>query len=288
MKLIQLFEKTEPSRVKAIPIIDALEIIERECSKSLSKVNETPIYRGANFGFSPVYFGSTEGTSRKSANTQNYYTLIVDNHSNWKGYPKRSQSFICTLSERVALGYGEPCLVLPFDDANIGICPDYDIWTSFKKSLTKLKLNQNFNDLSTLNEFARSALMIMNSSPINTYEDVKIEFSKITYDSIIKNAEDDTSAEALRFASFYSGELAALKNFHSLFDMYVQILSPEENDFKHQKASNFSVPNHKRAELFIEGKCLFLNRNFYKNLKEIEIERVDDVLGNYPKIMNWL
>ena len=288
MKLIQLFEDERVSRAKAMHIVDALNTIERECSKTLSKVNETPIYRGANMGNSPIYFGSTEGTIRKSANTQNYYTLIVDNHSNWKNYPKRSQSFICTTSDRVALGYGDPYLVIPFDNANIGICPDSDYWTSFEKSFVKLKINGAFYSLVTLNGFADKLLKITEAPSVETYEEVKRVFSKISYESVMTFLKDNDSAHILRFGQYYSNELTALKKFNSLFDMYIQILSPTENDFKHQTASNFSVSYNSDKELFIEGKCIFLNQGFYNRLKENEKELVDNVLGKYHKIMKWI
>ena len=37
---------------------------------------------------------------RRSRDNGNHYTLLMDNSPYWKGYPKRSESFICTMGKR--------------------------------------------------------------------------------------------------------------------------------------------------------------------------------------------
>jgi hypothetical protein len=68
---------------------------------------------------------------RKSANTRNHYTLLMDNLPSWQNYPKRSRSLICSTSKSRAGDFGNLYLVVPFDNASIGVCSDHDLWGGF-------------------------------------------------------------------------------------------------------------------------------------------------------------
>lgn len=72
---------------------------------------------------------------RESANTSNFYTLLMDNLPQWKDYPKRGKSLICSNSEEGAYGdSSNKFLVLPVDNAKIGVCSEYDFWESFRNT----------------------------------------------------------------------------------------------------------------------------------------------------------
>lgn len=49
----------------------------------------------------------------------------------WKDFPKYNQSLILTNDSWDANSYGKLFQVIPYDNANIGICPEPSIWQSF-------------------------------------------------------------------------------------------------------------------------------------------------------------
>jgi hypothetical protein len=110
--------------------------IEGRCSDALEACsNGKMIFRGTRINTLPVMLVDPSASQRKSANTENYYTLLIDNLPSWQNYPKRSKSLICSTSRHVAELFsqdndknGGVYIVLPFNGAKIGICPQRDIW----------------------------------------------------------------------------------------------------------------------------------------------------------------
>lgn len=62
---------------------------------------------------------------RKSRNTFDYYTLIMDNDSVWSKFPKRSLSFICRMKYSI---YQKSYILIPKDGTTIADIGDQDIW----------------------------------------------------------------------------------------------------------------------------------------------------------------
>lgn len=102
MKLHELLE----AAVGKLPTFDKLEIEEaihllnKHCKNALWMLEENKsIYRGdvsnEKNSFTTI---DTNLTTRKSQNTSNYYTMILDNHPEMKDFPKRSKSLICSTS----------------------------------------------------------------------------------------------------------------------------------------------------------------------------------------------
>lgn len=91
-------------------------------------------------------FDAAKRKSRQSANTSNFYTLLLDsgNVPNWK-MPSRSLGIIASSSLTKTETYGEPFVVLPINGAIIGVCPYNDIWVSFNGADICENLGQ-FND----------------------------------------------------------------------------------------------------------------------------------------------
>lgn len=88
------------------------------------------IYKGIDVEYESLSIDPNLYT-RQSANTSNFYTMLLDNLPSWKNYPKRSKSIICTNSKQRANSYGTVYSIFPFDGAKIGVCPADDIWYSF-------------------------------------------------------------------------------------------------------------------------------------------------------------
>ena len=72
--------------------------------------------------------------NRTSANTSNFYTVFFDTNQKNTAWPKRSKSLICTNSFKTARAFGENVYeVFPFDDNNIGIVGEVDLWEAMIK-----------------------------------------------------------------------------------------------------------------------------------------------------------
>lgn len=137
MRLQQHINETNKgSRGKRIGDTDALKILESKCSKSWGYFleNGKSLLRGMSFK-GHFYHIDPKSSKRVSQNTENYYTLIIDNSSKWRKYPKRSESLILSNNRMKAGGYGDLYRVFPYDGSNFGICPQDDIWDSFGKTL---------------------------------------------------------------------------------------------------------------------------------------------------------
>jgi len=84
----------------------------------------------------------TKGRLRRSANTSNEYTLLVDNLPEWKDYPKRGRSLICTTDEYYATGFGDVRIILPVNGAKLGVCKGGDFWDSFTLIFPELRATE--------------------------------------------------------------------------------------------------------------------------------------------------
>lgn len=106
---------------------DTVKIILEKCKNF--DINNIKIHR--EFYFKNIektnYLIDPKKIERKSANTDNYYTYIIDNSKDWEKFPKRKNSLICSVSNNGVWR------VIPFDNAKFGICPKSDLWNSFHK-----------------------------------------------------------------------------------------------------------------------------------------------------------
>lgn len=254
------------SRVEPISESDAKDSIRYNCKKS---AENTPIYRGVKSFGNPFGFGNSENMEelRKSANTANYYTLIIDNSKEWSSFPKRSKSFVCTTNIKYAGNYGNIYRVVPFDGTSIGVCPKGDIWDSFPR----------IESLSTINDvisLAASMLDLDIKKMQNDYKYLLKSLDKIGED--YWNArEKGSEPNWLKMQSFTI--IPFFKKFDKsgmkFSDYFISALSPKQNKFKLIKAGN-KVPTSK--EIWFQGKAVF-----------IKLEQANEIASNYDTLLNW-
>ena len=286
---MKLFEILNESRVRQFNVTDISAILERECSQSLKQWEKTPLYRGGDFENikSGMGFGeSIAETPRKSANTANFYTLWIDNSKLWDGMPKRSKSFIGATARYISSGYGDVALMIPFDSAKIGVCPDDDLWASFNLPYGE--------SLDGLNAFCVRAMDLVNgpdNSHPETYAELKKVFSKIEFEDIIEAAQEVISSKSpnpllSRQAKSMLNDLLTgkaggkrlLNPGESLADMMDKFLHP--TDFKLFNGTNFKAPTSK--EVFIEGKCVFIIPHL---MSKWDKDRLFDEFEPYERFM---
>lgn len=117
----------EAQHKQELGIDEALELMKAHCKDAL-KLNE-PLWRGMT-GNGDAYTLHGEASTRRSANTTNYYTVIMDHFLPPLGYPKRSQSIILTNRVNIAIGFGRAYAIYPYDGVSIGVCFEHDLWES--------------------------------------------------------------------------------------------------------------------------------------------------------------
>ena len=140
MKLDELFKRDIRSSPLTGNLNQQYEKILDDCSEAfLAFSKNIVVYKGIKNLDKPVYTTDPRKGYRMSANTSNYYTLLMDNLPVWKDYPKRSRSLICSTNWFKAKRYGNLYIVLPLNGAKFGVCPSHDIWD------TDIEPNFSFN-----------------------------------------------------------------------------------------------------------------------------------------------
>jgi len=210
---------------------------------------------------SVIYYSiDPKSGTRASQNTGNYYTLIMDNSTMWKKYPKRSKSVVCSINGQCGSKF--PYRVFPKNGSKIGVCKENDLWFSFRKSFDM-----------TLDLMNNTLEILFNLASEKVTEDVQISYDKSL--PVIKNAckrfdkwfenikYDKKELEKIidqdRYSSYYSDKaLDVLSGYNG--DLYTLIetkLSPEKNGFKLITTSNLNVGGAKK-EMWTDGECLMV------------------------------
>ncbi len=208
------------------------------------------IYRGVDTT-KKFMFGDSRLSERQSNNTANYYTLLIDNIlPEWKDYPKRSKSFICTNNEEYTTIFGELYQVFPVGDPLIGICPVHDIWMSFIPEINTLPLFCDFLDI-----LANKFNLDLNDS-INSLTDFIIEMNKIFVKSPLNLIKiiNDIKVTGYREPAIQLEN----NNYHSFLDILEHIFNPTIHNFKLENLSMLNM-DLKRHELWFSGPAYFLN-----------------------------
>lgn len=244
------------SRLKSISEKDAIELIQKNCQKALKADR---IWRGTNFSNDYAYGNSEKATKiRLSKNTNNYYTLVMDNHPSWKKYPKRSKSFICSTSLMMAGGFGTNIFfALPYDNTKIGVCPSDDIWGAFDLPvkifnylISKTALDINIQGVSSLMEtdykhLLKSLVIVGNAWRIEPDKWKKLfPFDDDRYHIIDK----------------------FINQKKSLDKYFIDFLDPNKNKFSLKNIGD-SLPNNK--EVWFSGEAIFVDYRINDDIKKI-------------------
>lgn len=256
------------------------------------------IFRGIKSITSQYLYVKPSQFARQSRNTINIYTALFDILPSWKEYPKRSRSIICSNEEEYAGGYkgyseniGSLYIVLPKDGSKIGICPERDIWESFR--LVKSRWRSN-----TMNTFNIEFLHLF----MNLYDlvhgkyildDLREADGNIMNDFLGKAESDITKHTALAFKKQKSlnkqddyliedvlyFKFAANKTWLEYFD---ELLNPKSNGFKTQTIEQFNAGNDSH-EVWTDGDCLLVSMTHFDEWGDREDGNHTDVMDNLIK-----
>lgn len=196
---------------------DAAEYIKEKCRKAW---DSTRIYRGNERLDDKYYFiDPTKSYERISPFAEyNFYNLLLSNLPSWKKYPKRNKSVICTTSSENARHRGRDIyyFVLPVDGANIGICPDRDIWDCFNDSGVDLEDFGNH-----LDDFFETNNISVSDNDYNDFVDACKKIDKYKEEG------------SLDIYDSFSDWLIKFKKTDKTFLEYLNnLLNPNKNNFK--------------------------------------------------------
>ncbi len=203
-----------------------------------------------------IILGDGAKMNRKSKNTSNYYTLVLDNDVRWKDYPKRSQSFICATGTYSEM-YGNLYVVVPLENQPIGICPTKDFWFSFEKFSPDV-INIGIQKIED-----ETKILI----PDDNFEAFKAGMKEagrelVKMKKTLEAAIDDIESE------YFSLARMILKGFKKqgfeigmdLYDWYAGLFDPETNIF--DVTNDVTKLPHTR-EVWVSGKVLFIDYHKY-------------------------
>jgi len=251
------------------------EKIYEECSDAINyyKKSGMRIYRGdALDGYPIAFVDPASGGARRSANTDNYYTLIIDNSDAWHDYPPRSRSLICSSSKHTASEYGENLyMVVPVNGSKVAQCQANDFWGAFDDQeyvimgLGNLNLGlelllQRFN---SAKKFDRSYDQLIDAieSVDEVYETSGLEGLEA---EIAKN-KFAIDSEFLRLV--FEGE----KKYGSLLNALEQYLDPKANKIDLFTTKNLNLEDDR--EVWTNGKSYL-----------IELDHIDQAFSAWAKL----
>jgi hypothetical protein len=226
-------------RKQELEIDEFVEKLKTKYSSALDKYKKgIVIYRGSStYNTNDILLINPRTSERKSANTKNYYTLIMSNSPKWSKYPPRDLSSICSIGIKYAKSYGMPLVVLPENNARIGICSDDDLW---KSSYNGITLEHFPDDLSNIFRYY-----------LNEEFDSSIENLKQGCKLLDAVAEKDKSVYKYIKSTLdidYSGNM--------LKDLY-DFLTPEHFEFSLDSISALDEVDN--CEVWTDANCLVVD-----------------------------
>jgi len=231
--------------------------------------NKIQIYRGVNSTNDQIII-NPKNHVRVSANTLNIYTKLIDSFESWEDYPKRSESLICSLNIDVATSYGNLYVVLPKNDAKIGICPTDDIWSSFN----------NIGDMVIFNETIYTFIL----KPIEKAFRFKFktDFDDHGLIDILKSIKFIRHYDNDRFKMRVKNKILNLNyydlsylrkfinndNYDNLYDYLEYIFKPELNDFTLVKLKDFNSLISDDRECWTDSESIMINADLFNKIKD--------------------
>lgn len=232
----------------------------RHYTDALFDNHSNAIFRGLNRSENEDYeLGDSSQFKRRAANTTNEIQIFVASSPKWKNFPSRESAFICATEKSLAAKYGELYLVIPADNAKIGICPTRDFWLSFNDGFEGTK----FKRLDQVNFFLRNGigwaqgverLTFSQKDPVALRENLRrvdLEF----LDKAIAGVKHQDDAN--RYLQSVRDEMES-RGCDNLEELFEDMFDPITNDFKATTGADYSHSSEDPLEVWIEGEACFI------------------------------
>lgn len=226
---------------------EAWELLNKHCKDALKEINR-PIVRGMtniDSGFGIIH---GEAGGRRSRNTTNHYTVILDAVLP-KAFPKRSKSIICAnwYGLNHADNYGTLYAIIPFDGVKIGVCPYMDMWD------TEITLGGETGSIPGWNYWLKKVGVTENMS----------------FEEMVKKLEEDDNPEYAWLTKIRDNVRDELAEAYS-------------EPFRLATTADSDVYNDEgdAREVWIGGKCVAINMKIYSTMmtdtEDVPHEYLDD------------
>jgi hypothetical protein len=250
----------------SVEVADAIDALNAHCKDALWMLKgNRPLWRGQistseinKTGFALVDPSKTE---RRSENTSNYYTLILDNIPSRKEFPKRSRSFIASTSYIIGRSYSlqrSPIVLIPYDGVKIGVVHAEDIW------LTEINLFGVRDEIETFNDrWARFGPMLSSAK-----WDKWIKFNEMLED---KDAREEALAKIERVFNpkgKVPGPTGLIKRGKEDFLGAVdKAYSPEETGHTVETTATLKKNFPENSEVWVGGPCMAISGDMWIKLR---------------------
>jgi len=230
-------------------------ILNTECSDYLNfNLNNIIVKRNHMSGIKYMYY-DIKNYERKSKNTYNYYTLIINNDPSWKNYPKRKIIALYDDTNRAIRKFiddRDVYAVIPFNNVNWGVCPRHDMWFSIKDTITLMEFNDELSDIS---RYLKVKIHDDN------FENFKSDLKEL--DLKLKNL---TGIQIIHLEN-YLLLIDKIKEFGGVYNYYVHLIDPNRNDFKLMNSKElYNDYSFNNKEVWTDGKCLMIQMSEYKEM----------------------
>lgn len=217
-----------------------VDIIKMHCKNYDFK---NPIWRGMT-DHGKYAFVEGQNGGRKSVDTKNYYTRIIDDNLKKQNsdYPLRSKSIICSTNYNTAINYGDAYMIIPYDNVMIGQCESKDIWH------TKITINGHTLTISKWNNVWNNAKI---SDNINSGNDLAEQIVNII--NMSKKEEHH-----IKISDIFDNKPGIVK------DMIRQAYSLSSLNFTFGTTKTLKMGNDN--ELWLGGKCIAIQYEHVENI----------------------
>lgn len=265
-------------------IIDVIQIVKEKAPYYFEMIKDgklpkyQQIYRGAGHiskdssRYNAVKLYDPLAHIRHSANTENYYTEIIDHSKYWEDYPNRTSSIVASTNITRAKEYGTVYHVIPLNEnVKFGVCSEYDIWNSFDFALEKLDsifaedmaiptATPDFKHLAGLNNFIKTKFDLPKNA---SYVDMKRKL--VFNDNTFKLLDRPSTWNNSKF-DYDREEILKLQNKWGSFLNYLEyLLSPKWNNFE-LISYNSKVILPSNREVWTDSECLLIEHSVHEKM----------------------
>jgi len=259
-----LTEEMPAIRSEQLTEQEAIDMINKNCSKILEQYKKHPswyIYRGLKLSPNYQFTNPAKAQPRRSlGDIGNYYTLLMDNLPNWKKYPKRSRSLICSRDINAAKGYGDAYVVFPYNNATFGVCPELDIWISFLGNISNLR---------TFNRDLKKLLILTTHGVKNFDKDWNrlTKSFKMSEERIKNNLIPNDTINNFKLS--FKQWIIEILNGKTYIETFKKYMDPNKNNFDLTKDPTTIT---QRRELWTDSKCVLV---YHQLVDEVFLDKYE-------------
>ena len=234
-------------RTKPVTVEEFKAWCEKHAAKYLK--GEFWLYRGVPAAVDFAIGNSAGSIKRESQGVPNNYTLWIDGHPKFEGYPKRSASFISTDRWGKAANFGEVYIVICPDDAKVGRAFVSDIWHKDLGSTAK-DLN-----LYGLNVYTEAILNADGLGKNKKYFQFQNSLQHVKYKRVLQLADSEAFEHAISEGVKLMESIMKEHSYRDLYELWDALVNPEI--FRLHTGADVSE-TASLGEVWVEGECAFL------------------------------